>query len=204
MCLLWGTHWVFISQKAAFFIVTAVKTSDLTKHWPAEFCSGEVMFPVRYELGSYIPEDGILQVCDCSGTSHLTLVLHRRPYSLSLREQCRLQMCKATDLTLTFLCLTELWHFRSRTDSLRTVLNQVERVMRSKCQQTTLKLHECRMNAARCGCKRGHRSCVSLVPHCVVSSKLNEYSVLHNYIPHIQVLVDPPYFRCRHVPYTEM
>jgi hypothetical protein len=28
---LWGTNWVFISQKATFFIVTAVKTSNLAK-----------------------------------------------------------------------------------------------------------------------------------------------------------------------------
>jgi hypothetical protein len=32
MCLLWGTNWVFISQKTTFFIVTAVKTSNLTNH----------------------------------------------------------------------------------------------------------------------------------------------------------------------------
>jgi hypothetical protein len=30
MCLLWSTNWVFISQKTAFFIVTTVKTSNLT------------------------------------------------------------------------------------------------------------------------------------------------------------------------------
>jgi hypothetical protein len=30
MFLLWGKNWVFISQKTAFFIVTAVKTSNLT------------------------------------------------------------------------------------------------------------------------------------------------------------------------------
>jgi hypothetical protein len=29
MCLLWGTNWNFISQKTAFFIVTAVETSNL-------------------------------------------------------------------------------------------------------------------------------------------------------------------------------
>jgi hypothetical protein len=29
MCLLLGTNWVFISQETAFFIVTAVKTSNL-------------------------------------------------------------------------------------------------------------------------------------------------------------------------------
>jgi hypothetical protein len=28
MCFLWGMNWVFISQKAAFFTVAAVKTSD--------------------------------------------------------------------------------------------------------------------------------------------------------------------------------
>jgi hypothetical protein len=31
MCFLCGTNWVFISQNATFFIVAAVKTSDLTK-----------------------------------------------------------------------------------------------------------------------------------------------------------------------------
>jgi hypothetical protein len=30
MCLLWGKNWVFIAQKTAYFIVTAVKTSNLT------------------------------------------------------------------------------------------------------------------------------------------------------------------------------
>jgi hypothetical protein len=30
MCLLWSTNWVFISQKKTFFIVTAVKASNLT------------------------------------------------------------------------------------------------------------------------------------------------------------------------------
>jgi hypothetical protein len=30
MCLLWSTNWVFISQKTTFFIVTAVKNSNLT------------------------------------------------------------------------------------------------------------------------------------------------------------------------------
>jgi hypothetical protein len=30
MCLLWSTNWVFISQKTAFFIFTAVETSNLT------------------------------------------------------------------------------------------------------------------------------------------------------------------------------
>jgi hypothetical protein len=29
MCLLWSTNWVFISQKTAFFIATAMKTSNL-------------------------------------------------------------------------------------------------------------------------------------------------------------------------------
>jgi hypothetical protein len=31
MCLLWGTHWVFISQRTTIFIVTAVNTSALTQ-----------------------------------------------------------------------------------------------------------------------------------------------------------------------------
>jgi hypothetical protein len=30
MCLPWGMNWVFISQKTAFFLSTAVNTSDLT------------------------------------------------------------------------------------------------------------------------------------------------------------------------------
>jgi hypothetical protein len=31
MCVLLGTNWVFISQKTTFFIITTVKTSNLTK-----------------------------------------------------------------------------------------------------------------------------------------------------------------------------
>jgi hypothetical protein len=33
-CLLWGTSWVFISKKTSFFIVIAVKTSNLTTQAP--------------------------------------------------------------------------------------------------------------------------------------------------------------------------
>jgi hypothetical protein len=43
MCLLWSTDWVFISQKAAFFVVPTVKTSNLTQHLLAGPCSGDVM-----------------------------------------------------------------------------------------------------------------------------------------------------------------
>jgi hypothetical protein len=32
MCFLCGRKWVLISQKTAFFIVTAMKTSNLTFH----------------------------------------------------------------------------------------------------------------------------------------------------------------------------
>jgi hypothetical protein len=38
MCLLWSTNWVFISQKTPFFIVTFVKTSNLTMHSLFIFC----------------------------------------------------------------------------------------------------------------------------------------------------------------------
>jgi hypothetical protein len=34
MCLLWGTNWVFMSQKTAFFVVTAVKSSNLKGYRP--------------------------------------------------------------------------------------------------------------------------------------------------------------------------
>jgi hypothetical protein len=47
------------SHKATFFMFTAAKTSNLTQHKPAGLCSGD-LFPVRYELGFYIPEDVIL------------------------------------------------------------------------------------------------------------------------------------------------
>jgi hypothetical protein len=52
---------VFISQKTTCFIVAAVKTSDLTQHYPAGVCNRDIVSPVRYELGFYAPEDGILQ-----------------------------------------------------------------------------------------------------------------------------------------------
>jgi hypothetical protein len=41
------------------FILTTVKTSNLIQHYPTGLCSGEVMFPVRYEL-CHISEEGIL------------------------------------------------------------------------------------------------------------------------------------------------
>jgi hypothetical protein len=43
--------WVLISQKTPFFIVSAVKTSNLTIR---------NVSPVKYKLGSYIPDDGVL------------------------------------------------------------------------------------------------------------------------------------------------
>jgi hypothetical protein len=39
MCLLCSTNWVFISQKTTFFIVTAVKTSNLTTVESVRSCS---------------------------------------------------------------------------------------------------------------------------------------------------------------------
>jgi hypothetical protein len=37
ICLLWSTNWVFVSQKTAFFIVSVVKSSNLTTfHWSAD------------------------------------------------------------------------------------------------------------------------------------------------------------------------
>jgi hypothetical protein len=47
MCLLWSTNWVFISQKTTFFIVTAVKTSNLTLSTVKFLCNGSPMFPIK-------------------------------------------------------------------------------------------------------------------------------------------------------------
>jgi hypothetical protein len=63
MCSLWGKNRAFISQKTVFFIVTAVKTSNLTQHWPAELSSGDVMcFLWGKNWGFYILADGILLI----------------------------------------------------------------------------------------------------------------------------------------------
>jgi hypothetical protein len=51
----------FVSQKTAFFIVTAAKTSNINialTGW-AVYRRRNVS-PVRYELGFYVPEDDIL------------------------------------------------------------------------------------------------------------------------------------------------
>jgi hypothetical protein len=53
-------NWRYISQKTALFIVTVVKTSDITWHYPDGLSSGGMCVPVRYELGFYIPQDGII------------------------------------------------------------------------------------------------------------------------------------------------
>jgi hypothetical protein len=49
----------FISQKTPFFIVNAVKTSNLTSINRLG-CVMINVSPVRYELGFYFPEDEIL------------------------------------------------------------------------------------------------------------------------------------------------
>jgi hypothetical protein len=55
----------FIRSKCLWpgYINTIIDSPDVNQR--REFnrlftCSGEVMFPVRYELGFYVPEDGIL------------------------------------------------------------------------------------------------------------------------------------------------
>jgi hypothetical protein len=66
----------------AFFKVTAVKTLNLTEHLPAGLCSGEVMcLLVRYELGFYIPEVGILH-----GYRRENLRSYKEPHIISLTE----------------------------------------------------------------------------------------------------------------------
>jgi hypothetical protein len=49
-----------IPADGTFFIVAAVKTSNLTQHYSAGLFSGDVMSPVRYGMGFHIPEDDIL------------------------------------------------------------------------------------------------------------------------------------------------
>jgi hypothetical protein len=51
----------FTSQKTVFFLVTVVKTSNLNIEltgWAVQWRRN--VSPVRYELGFYIPEDGLL------------------------------------------------------------------------------------------------------------------------------------------------
>jgi hypothetical protein len=54
MCFLWGTDWVFIPHKTAFFIVTAMITSSLTQKnllpLPAISPSSSVVPPVKFSL----------------------------------------------------------------------------------------------------------------------------------------------------------
>jgi hypothetical protein len=50
----------FISQKTTFFIVTAVKTSNLNVALTSRALQWRSnMFPVKYGLGFYIPQDDI-------------------------------------------------------------------------------------------------------------------------------------------------
>jgi hypothetical protein len=54
-------NWVLISKKTAFFIVTRrenLKSYIALTGWA--LWQRRNVFPVRYELGSYIQEDGIL------------------------------------------------------------------------------------------------------------------------------------------------
>jgi uncharacterized membrane protein len=54
------TNWVFISQKTAFFIVTAVKLRSYIALIGWALQQRNNVYPVRYELGFYIAEDTIL------------------------------------------------------------------------------------------------------------------------------------------------
>jgi hypothetical protein len=47
MCLLWGTNWVFLSKKTTFPIVTAMKTSNLTRLCLRNFIYGNLIAGTR-------------------------------------------------------------------------------------------------------------------------------------------------------------
>jgi hypothetical protein len=54
MRLLWSTNSDFISQKTAFFIVTAVKTSDLTKSVRCHTPEDNFRYSRRYEMYKFM------------------------------------------------------------------------------------------------------------------------------------------------------
>jgi hypothetical protein len=58
MCLL-GTYWVFISQKTAFVIVTAMKTSDLTYVGSSRTFVATLAMPTKYRSQSNIQYVGV-------------------------------------------------------------------------------------------------------------------------------------------------
>jgi hypothetical protein len=60
MCLLWSTNWAFISQKTAFFIVSHENLKSYIALTGWTLYRRCIVSPVKYELGLYIPEDGIL------------------------------------------------------------------------------------------------------------------------------------------------
>jgi hypothetical protein len=60
------------SQKTAFFIVTAVKTTNNTEHYPAGICSGDVMCFLRGTNWVFIFQETALFMVTSVRTSKLT------------------------------------------------------------------------------------------------------------------------------------
>jgi hypothetical protein len=90
MCLLWSTNWVCISQKTTFFIVTAVKTSNLT---------------IQNVITDWIWTNFCLYRC-----------IHPCPWILSLgiwEISCVIRnLCKVTDCVCKLPSLPKLYHWQ--------------------------------------------------------------------------------------------
>jgi hypothetical protein len=74
MCFLSGTTRVFIAQKTEFFVVTAVKTSNLTQHSPPVLCNGDVMCFLWGTNWVFISQKTTFFMVTAVRTSNLTLV----------------------------------------------------------------------------------------------------------------------------------
>jgi hypothetical protein len=101
MRFLWGKNWSFISQKTAFFIVTAVKTSNLTlfpiglKHVT---CKSNFTFLMKYLEYIYIYSKYISQIAQLikwCGSVRTTRINFHLSYEMFLRY---------TAATPLFLC----------------------------------------------------------------------------------------------------
>jgi hypothetical protein len=102
MCLLKGTNRISISQKTALFTVTALTTSNLTYHWQADLCSGDVLCFLWVMNWGFISQKTAFFIVTTAKTSNITV-----PEVHALEILCR--SIDAVDLAIIGSCERHSW-----------------------------------------------------------------------------------------------
>jgi hypothetical protein len=104
MCFLWGMKWIFISGKTAFFIVTAVKTSNLScRIWGCQSGSYKYWHLMVYSAAKNVYEPTFWRTISPSSTGWtlVTCSADFRPRRWSLYDPPKHQFTYQLHLSIT-------------------------------------------------------------------------------------------------------